>query len=86
MSIIAQWWEMNRAERKPFVDITSINKHSQIVLFPLQYEFEASLYGESPEANSLLLAIYETAISLPLGVILAVKEHPLTGSAPIGFL
>lgn len=77
MSVINQWWEMNRTEHKPFVDMRSINQYSQIVLFPLQYEFEASLYGESPEANSLLLAVYETAISLPLGVVLAVKEHPL---------
>ena len=77
INVINQWWEMNRTERKPFVDLNDVPENSQIVLFPLQYEFEASLYGESPEANSLLFAIYETAISLPLGVILAVKEHPL---------
>ena len=62
-------------KKYPFVDVCNLPKDRKLVLFPLQYEFEASLYGESPESNSLLFAIYETAISLPAGTTLVVKEH-----------
>lgn len=76
-SVIYQWWAYRQSRRHPFHDFDDLPADRKVVLFPLQYEFEVSLYGESPEANSLLVAIYETAISLPAGTILAVKEHPL---------
>jgi hypothetical protein len=76
-SVLFQWWAFNQTKKYPFVDVCNLPKDRKLVLFPLQYEFEASLYGESPESNSLLFAIYETAISLPAGTTLVVKEHPL---------
>ena len=85
-SVIYQWWAYRQSRRHPFHDFDDLPADRKVVLFPLQYEFEVSLYGESPEANSLIISIYETAISLPAGTILAVKEHPLQpGRRPAQF-
>lgn len=85
-SQLYRWWCYRQSERHPFLSLEDLPIQQKIVLFPLQFEFEASLYGETPEANSLLFSIYETATSLPAGVILAVKEHPLQpGRRPSSF-
>lgn len=83
---IYKWWCYRKSDRLPFLELKDLPAQQKFVLFPLQFEFEASLYGETPEANSLLFSIYETATSLPAGVILAVKEHPLQpGRRPNSF-
>lgn len=76
-STFYNWWAHMQTSHYPFIKMEELPQNQKLVLFPLQYEFEASLYGESPESNSLLTAIYETATSLPIGCTLVVKEHPL---------
>lgn len=81
-----RWSHARRVRKAPFVTIADLPQDRKIVMVPLQFEPEASLNGQSPEASLILQVIYETALSLPADAVLVVKEHPLQlGRRPVWF-
>ena len=69
----AQWRYLSRRERPLLKDLPN----RPFVFFPLQTEPEISLGGLAPYFSNQLTTIMETSLSLPAGVLLVVKEHPV---------
>tara|TARA_B100000674_G_scaffold189051_1_gene153840 strand:+ start:533 stop:2035 length:1503 start_codon:yes stop_codon:yes gene_type:complete len=69
----AQWRYLSRRNRPLLKDLPN----RPFVFFPLQTEPEISLGGLAPYFSNQLTTIMEISLSLPAGVLLVVKEHPV---------
>jgi len=74
---LRQWLIERQYKSELFKDINSLPSANKYFLFPLQFEFEASLQGEAPLAPPIFTVIHQISLSLPAGALLLIKEHPL---------
>ncbi|MBO44513.1 MAG: hypothetical protein CMM28_12385 [Rhodospirillaceae bacterium] len=69
----AQWRYLSQRKRPFLKDLPN----RPFVFFPLQTEPEISLGGLAPYFSNQLTTIMEISLSLPAGVLLVIKEHPV---------
>ncbi|MFL2688287.1 MAG: hypothetical protein ACJ0HN_06855, partial [Alphaproteobacteria bacterium] len=67
-------WRYLSQRKRPFLEGLPARP---FVFFPLQTEPEISLGGLAPYFSNQLTTITEISLSLPAGVLLVVKEHPV---------